>query len=55
VTATGIPTGADGSLELLERQVGRPLAECTVGQHLQSFEHVVRCGVWVVDLDDFPR
>jgi 2-iminobutanoate/2-iminopropanoate deaminase len=19
-----------------------------------SFEHVVRCGVWVVDLDDFP-
>jgi D-serine deaminase-like pyridoxal phosphate-dependent protein len=27
VTATGIPTGADRSLELLERQVGHPLAE----------------------------
>ena len=27
MTATGIPTGADRSLELLERQVGRPLAE----------------------------
>ena len=27
MTATGIPTGADRTLELLERQVGRPLAE----------------------------
>jgi D-serine deaminase-like pyridoxal phosphate-dependent protein len=27
VTVTGIPTGADRALELLERQVGRPLAE----------------------------
>jgi D-serine deaminase-like pyridoxal phosphate-dependent protein len=27
VTATGIPTGAERTLELLERQVGRPLAE----------------------------
>jgi D-serine deaminase-like pyridoxal phosphate-dependent protein len=27
MTATGIPTGADRTLELLERQVGRPLVE----------------------------
>jgi D-serine deaminase-like pyridoxal phosphate-dependent protein len=27
VTATGIPTGADRTLELLERQVGRPLGD----------------------------
>jgi D-serine deaminase-like pyridoxal phosphate-dependent protein len=38
VTATGIPTGADRSLELLERQVGRPLAE-------------VETPVAVIDLD----